>query len=145
MSIFLDLLHGKITWGQAVSETVNWGDQVIAAVGSTQSGAAAISSVKQGLSNAIATGETALSPHIIPAVESVEKGLDAALIGATGGFAVFLTPMLDATISNIAETVKSAADAWALRQRASAAASPKPQSAPVPLASIDHQPAAQVA
>lgn len=123
MSIVLDALKGKITWATAAAEIANWGSQIVAkspalvaATGET------VAIVKQQASNALADIENALSPHIIPAVEGTEALLDKALAGASGGLSLVLTPITDAAITKIAESVKAGADAWALEQRAKAAA-----------------------
>lgn len=123
MSIVLDALRGKITWSTAATKIVGWGSQIVAkSPALTEATGTVISVIKQQTSNALADIENAMSPHIIPAVESAEAALDKALAGASGGLSLVLTPITDAAITKIAESVKAAADAWALEQRAKAAA-----------------------
>jgi hypothetical protein len=136
MSIILDALKHKITWGQAASQIVAWGEKLISSdPAAVQAIGTVIAVAKQAASNALADGETALSPHIIPAIEVMEAALDKALAGASGGLSLILTPITDAAITKIAESVKAGADAWALEQKAkAAAAAPAPQVKPPVLA-----------
>jgi hypothetical protein len=119
MSIISDLLEKKITFSQAATETVQWGENLINHDPAlTADAAAIISSVKQSASDAITVGESALGAIILPAAKQVETALETALSAATHGLSVPFNPMISAGIDTIANTIHGQIDAWALKAKA---------------------------
>lgn len=120
MSIFTDLLHGKITFGQAASEASAWASKLISGNPTASTLVSdTLSAVKQGASNMVALADTELAQHYAQIVGAVEAGADAALNGATGGKALPAVPLVNGTIEQIAAAGKAALDAWALQAKAS--------------------------
>ena len=120
MSIVSDLLAHKITFAQAASEAVQWGEQIISHDPTlTNDVAVAVSAVKQGASDAVSAADTALGVAVGPAVAAAETALDAALASVTHGASVVLNPFVNDGIDAMAAHIKAAADAWALKAKAS--------------------------
>lgn len=120
MSILTDALRGKITFSQASTEAAQWASKIITKDPTLSTAASAtLAIIKQGASNAIMLADTELGPHIQPAADAVELALDAALAKATGGLSVPFNPLVNAGIDQMAGLVKAAADAWALKAKAS--------------------------
>lgn len=123
MSILTKLLHGEITFSEAISEAAGWAQGVVASDPVfTQAAGDALSAIKQAASDAVTIADSALVPHLAPAADAVEAALETALAGATGGLSVPFNPLIDAGIDRIAGIAKNAADAWALQTKARLAA-----------------------
>lgn len=119
MSILTELMHGRITFAQAAKEATDWAQSVIAKDAVlTQAAAATLTIVKQGASDAITIGDTALAQHAIPVADAVEAALETALAGATGGVSVVLNPLIDSGIDQFVNVAVAAAHAWALEYKA---------------------------
>lgn len=119
MSILTELLHGKITWDEAKTKAEGWAANVKQADPALGAAAdQAVSAVKQGASNAISWADTAMAAHLGVVTDSVEAGLEGALSAATHGASIPFNPMIDATIDQLADAAKKAADAWALALKA---------------------------
>jgi hypothetical protein len=124
MSILSDLRAGKITWTQAVSEVVAWGQKLIAGDPAlTTAVGAVVSDVKQAASNAIQDADTAFAAFIGPATTTLEAGLDAALAGYTKGLSLTFNPLINDTVDKIAAAAVAEANAWALKAKAALAPS----------------------
>ena len=123
MSILTDLLHRKITFGQAAEKAAGWANALISHDANLSSTAGAVlSDVKQGASNAVAAADGALADHYAELVTGGEALLEGALAKATGGATVPFNPIISDGIDNIAAMLKAGADAWALRTKAELAA-----------------------
>lgn len=119
MSIVSDALRGKTTWATAVTRIEGWvSGNVNASPTLLAFKAAAMSSVKQGVSNALALADTELGQHFAGMVDGVEAAADAALLRATGGLALPAVPVMNATIKQFADAGRAAFDAWELEQQA---------------------------
>lgn len=119
MSILTQLFHRQITFSQAAEEAAAWAKTLTANDPTLAAAAgAALSIIKQGASDAIMLANTALGQHIQPAADAVEIALDAALAKATGGLSVPFNPIMDSAVDQMANVVKAAADAWALKAKA---------------------------
>ena len=129
MSILSDLLEGKITFAQAVTEGETWfGKLLTNSPPSVQAGVAqAESDFKQAASNAVALADTAVAPLLATATVAVNTAVNGALVAATGGAAAPLTPLVDAGIDSIINALHAEIDAVAAQFRASlGAATPSP-------------------
>lgn len=119
MSILTELMHGKITFSEAASKAGAWASAIAAHDPAlTAAAGAALSVLKQGASDAISIGATALGEHLAPAADAIEAALDVALAKVTGGGSVSFNPLIDAGIDNMAGIAKKAVDAWALEAKA---------------------------
>lgn len=127
MSILTNLLEGKITWGQAVTQI----ESDIASVASkSQAGALVLSGlesiVKQGASDAITIGQTAAADYLGPLSKAAELALDAALTTATKGIATPFTPLVNSGIDQIVNFAQAEINAWSLKAKAALTAVPTP-------------------
>ena len=101
MSILSQLVDKKITWTTAIQETGQWFQklgasappQVLADLGQAES------SLKQGLSNAIALGDTALGPLLTNAAGPIEVAVTGFLDAVSHGVNLPFSPAEDAGIS----------------------------------------------
>lgn len=119
MSILSQLFHKKITFKDAASQATTWVQQVAAKDPAfAQASEETLSIIKQGASDAIMLGSTALGQIIAPAADAVEAALQTALAKATGGLSVPFNPIIDSSIDQMANAVKAAVDAWALEAKA---------------------------
>lgn len=136
MSIFSQLINGKLTFSQAVTQGEAWFSTLLAKAppGVQADVANGLSSFKQAASNAIAIADTALGPILATATLAVEAAANTALDSATAGAAVPLNPAVDAGISSVINALHAELDATAAKYRAQLASPPALQSAPVPQA-----------
>lgn len=127
MSIFSQLIGGKITFSQAASQFLAWAERLIShdAV-FTQAASDALSIVKQRASDALTLGDTALSSHANELATVVETAMDKALAAATGGLSTPLNPLIDAGVDQLMNLVVGVAHAKALEFKASLVAGPSP-------------------
>lgn len=127
MSILSQLFHKKITFKDAASQATTWAQQVAASDPVfAQMADETLSVFKQGASDAIMLGSTALGQIIAPAADAAEAALQTALAKATGGLSVPFNPIIDSSIDQMANAVKAAVDAWALEAKAKLAAATPP-------------------
>ncbi len=120
MSILSQLLTGKITWDTAAQETGQWFQKLSANASPAilQDIAQAEAALKQGLSNAIALGDTALGPVLTNAVVPVETAVTGFLDVITKGANTPLTPAEDAAISLGIQAFHTLIDELATQARA---------------------------
>ena len=120
MSIFSQLIHGKISFSQAATQVEQWFAKEIGSLDPAVSAAAnaAVSDLKQAASIAVGLGDTALGGLLGTATGVVEGAVNTAIATALGPAAPQLTPAVDAAISHISDTLKAAIDAEAARLRA---------------------------
>lgn len=122
MSIVTDLIEKKITFSTAVSQFGSWLGKTL---GSDQAlntaGADALSVLKQGASDAIALGDTALASHASELATGVAALINATLVKATGGVSAAASPMISAGIRQLVGIAVNAAHAEALAFEASLA------------------------
>jgi len=128
VSILSDLMSKKITFSQAASEFVSWGEKLIGSNAAASAAvAAAVSDAKQAASNAVALADTALGALLMPATIAVEAAANGAITSAIGPVAAgALTPAVDSAITNIANALKAEIDAAALAVRAKLAPTVNP-------------------
>jgi hypothetical protein len=126
MSILSDVLNHKITFSQAASEAVAWGEKLIAHDPKlTQAVAVVVSDAKQAASNAVALAGSALGQIILPGSVAVEAAANAAIVSAIGPLAAAaLTPAADNAIETIAAALKAEIDAAVLSAKAQLATPP---------------------
>lgn len=125
MSILSQLFRRKITFSQAAEQAAKWASDIAAHDPAlAQAAGETLSIVKQGASDAIMLADTALGRIILPAADAVEAALETALASATKGASVPFNPIIDTSIDQMANVIKSAADAWALAAKARLAAPP---------------------
>lgn len=123
MSILSQLFHKKITFKDAAAQAATWTQQITANDPIfAQMADETLSVFKQGASDAIMLGSTALGQIIAPAADAAEAALQTALAKATGGLSVPFNPIIDSSIDQMANAVKAAVDAWALEAKAKLAA-----------------------
>lgn len=122
MSIITELLHGKITFTQAAAKAGQWASVLVSHDPAlTAAAGEALVIVKQGASDAVMLGSTALAEHLAPMADTVEAALELALAKVTGGVSVPFNPLIDAGIDNIAGVAAKAIQAWALETKAALA------------------------
>lgn len=122
MGILTDLRAGKITWSQAASEIVAWGESVIKGDPTlTTAVGAVVSNLKQAASDAVTDADGAFSTFIGPATGALETGLEAALAGYTKGVSLTFNPLITDTIDKIEAAAVAEANAWALKAKAALA------------------------
>lgn len=130
MSILSDLLNGKITFGQAVTEGGQWFSAILAkAPPEVQSDVAAgLSDFKQAASNAVMLADTALGPILAVGTVAVESAANVALTSIAGpAVAGQISPGLDAALSQGAAALKAEIDAVAAQVRAKILGATAPQ------------------
>lgn len=126
MSILSDLFAKRITFQQAAAEAGAWATALVTSNPALAADAgAALAVVKQAASDAITAADTMVGRAAAPTALAVETALDAALAGLTHGASVALNPFVNDGVDALAKYVKDAADAWALKTKASIAAPPK--------------------
>ena len=119
MSILSDALHGKTTFLEGAHRTEQWLASLIGKNPQAAATATALQGdVKQGLSDAVSAGSTALSDHYAELVTGGEALLEAALAKATGGVSIPFNPLISAGVDDIAKMLKAAADTWSLETKA---------------------------
>lgn len=120
MSILTDLLSKKITFSQAASEVVQWGEKLIASDPTiTNAVGVVVSDAKQAASNAVAIAGGALAQVILPGSVAVEAATNAAILKAVGPLgAGLLTPAVDNAIETVANALKAEIDAAVLNAKA---------------------------
>lgn len=122
MSILSELRKGNITWSQAESQVVAWGEKIIAGDPTlTNAVGAVVSDIKQAASNAIGDADAAFVAFIGPATQGLEGALDTALAGYTHGFSLVLNPLINDTIDKIEAAAVAEANTWALKAKAALA------------------------
>lgn len=120
MSIFSDLLHGKITFSEAVAQTAAWAARL---PGAAQAGADVMGDLKQAASDAVSFADTTAGLLIGDGAVALEA-LVAGLFVKLGPIGTTLTPLVDAGIDKTAGILKAAIDAEAAKAKA-ALASPQ--------------------
>lgn len=126
MSILTDLIEKKITFSQAASQALSWGQNLIAHDPALTAMAGAVTSdIKQAASNAVVLADTYVGAAILPAAKGVEVALDAALASVTKGASIPFNGFVNDGIDQMAAAIKAEADAWALKAKASLAAPAK--------------------
>jgi hypothetical protein len=119
MSILTELLHKKITFGEAVHKANGWAEDVIGHDQAlTTAAGQALSAIKQGASDAVSAADSLLAPHLAAAAEKIEAALEQTLASATDGLSVPLNPLIDAGVDKIAAIAKQVGDTWALEVKA---------------------------
>jgi hypothetical protein len=121
MSIFSDLLHGKITFSQAISETTVWAGHL---PGAGQAGTNVVGDLKQAASDAVSFADSAAGTIIGDGVVALELAA-AAMFAKLGPIGSALTPLADAGIDQAAGIL--AATIHAEAAKAKAALAPAPQ------------------
>ena len=121
MSILSDLLNHKITFSQAASEFVGWGDKIIANdPAATAAVGVIVADAKQAASDAVALAGTALGNLIAPATLAVEAAASGAMTAAIGPVgSALLTPAVDSAITTVSNLLKAEIDAAESALRAS--------------------------
>lgn len=132
MSIFSQLISGKITWAQAAEEVAAWGAKELGLQPGTVQAEidTAKEDIKQVASTALGLADTALGPILTTGVTAAEGVVNAAIIAATGGAGAALTPAVDGTITTIAAALKGAIDAEVATLRGSLTAPPATMTPP---------------
>lgn len=131
MSIFSNLIHGRITLDTALTQAEEWGSKLVANDSAfTEATGELVSIAKAGASEALTLADNALGPLIAPAADTLETALEGFLAKATGGVSVVLNPAISGAIDQGASVLHKAIDAWVLEAKAKlapAAIPPIPQ------------------
>ena len=120
MSILSQLIHGKITWAQALTDIEAWAGALLdkAPLPIHDAINAAVKDVKQGASDAIALGDTLAGPLIDTAASAAGIAFKAAVTTYLGPFGATVTPAgLDA-IDRIRDGVIAELHVLALQAKA---------------------------
>lgn len=120
MSIFSQLLSGKLTFTQAVAQGEQWFSTLLAKASPTAQAdvAQGLSDFKQAASNAIGLADTALGPILATATVAIESAATTALDSATAGAATPLNPIVDAGVGQVINALHAELDAVAAKYRA---------------------------
>jgi hypothetical protein len=127
MSILSQLLTGKMTFSQAVSQSEAWFSTLISkAPPAVQVAAAsALSDFKQAASDAVTMADTALGPILSVGVLAIEGATTTALVAAVGpASGTELSAVVDAGITAIANGFHAQVDAEVAQFRASIVSTP---------------------
>jgi hypothetical protein len=123
LSIFTDLIQGKIDFHTAAAEAESWAEHLVNADPHTSAVAnALVSEIKQSASDAITIGDTALAPVIMTAAGAIAVALEAALATATRGISTPFNPIISAGIDTIASALQAEITVWSLQAKAALAA-----------------------
>lgn len=124
MSIFSDLLKRKITFSQAIAQTVTWAAHL---PGAGTAGTDVVGDLKQAASDAVSLADSAAGVLVGDAAAAAEA-LAAALFAKLGPVGTALTPLADSGINQVAGILKGIIDSEAAKAKAALAPVTAPQS-----------------
>jgi hypothetical protein len=134
MSILSQAFAGKITWSQAASQADAWAAKWINNdPTATQFVGGVLSTVKQGLSDAISAASSTLATNKTNIAKATEVALEAELAAITHGLSLPANPFITEGIDGLVNAAVTAAQAWGLSAKAAlgpVAASPAPPAPP---------------
>lgn len=119
MSIFSDLFHGRITWQQAAAKVGIWETSLISKAPAAFQPAitAAVSDVKQGLSDGLSLADTASGTLLTEFLSTGVPLFETALAAATHGLSSGFNPLISDGLDRLGAAAHAALDAAILEAK----------------------------